>query len=83
MVGIVGGTRYNMTLKEFDKELELGWDNAIEKISKHTTDKSIKLLTSIYNLGYKSPDFNGEDVDIGLCFEIRKFVIEQIRKICQ
>lgn len=64
---------------DFINDLENGWDFAIERVQK-TDDEEIKLLCEMYWQAYKALGIipNTSDCDTGICFTIRRFVINTI-----
>ena len=66
----------------FLKDIESGWDFAVENLQKNTDNPEIKLLCDIYWKAYETTNYQRTiDCDDGLCFDIRQFVIEHILKL--
>ena len=71
-----------MTRSEFiDIASEEGWDRAVEQCNIETDDRNLKVLCSIYYKAYLT-DYYQEtsDPDVGLCYDIREFVMDKIKE---
>ena len=71
-----------MTRSEFiDIASEEGWDRAVAQCNIETDDRNLKVLCSIYYKAYLTDDYKEtSDPDIGLCYEIREFVMDKIKE---
>ena len=71
-----------MTRSEFiDIASEEGWDRAVAQCNIETNDRNLKVLCSIYYKAYLSDDYKEtSDPDIGLCYDIREFVMDKIKE---
>ena len=71
-----------MTRSEFiDIASEEGWDRAVEQCNIETDDRNLKVLCSIYYKAYSTDDYQEtSDPDVGLCYDIREFVIDKIKE---
>ena len=71
-----------MTRSEFiDIASEEGWDRAVEQCNIETNDRNLKVLCSIYYKAYLTDDYQEtSDPDVGLCYDIREFVIDKIEE---
>ena len=71
-----------MTRSEFiDIASEEGWDRAVAQCNIETNDRNLKVLCSIYYKAYLTDDYKEtSDPDIGLCYEIREFVMDKIKE---
>ena len=71
-----------MTRSEFiDIALEEGWDRAVEQCNIETDDRNLKVLCSIYYKAYLTDDYQEtSDPDVGLCYDIREFVMDKIKE---
>ena len=71
-----------MTRSEFiDIASEEGWDRAVEQCNIETNDRNLKVLCSIYYKAYLTDDYQEtSDPDVGLCYDIREFVIGKIKE---
>ena len=71
-----------MTRSEFiDIASEEGWDRAVEQCNIETDDRNLKVLCSIYYKAYLTDDYKEtSDPDVGLCYDIREFVMDKIRE---
>lgn len=74
-----------MTELEFVNRLENGWDDAIKDVliyAEEECDNNILTLCHIYLMAYNTNDYIfSKDPDTGACFDIRKFVIQEIIKL--
>ena len=70
-----------MTRSEFiDIASEEGWDRAVEQCNIETDDRNLKVLCSIYYKAYLTDDYQEtSDPDVGLCYDIREFVMDKIK----
>ena len=71
-----------MTRSEFiDIASEEGWDRAVEQCNIETDDRNLKVLCSIYYKAYLTDDYQEtSDPDVGLCYDIREFVMDKIEE---
>ena len=71
-----------MTRSEFiDIASEEGWDRAVEQCDIETDDRNLKVLCSIYYKAYLTDDYQEtSDPDVGLCYDIREFVMDKIKE---
>ena len=71
-----------MTRSEFiDIASEEGWDRAVEQCNIETNDRNLKVLCSIYYKAYLTDDYKEtSDPDVGLCYDIREFVMDKIKE---
>ena len=71
-----------MTRSEFiDIASEEGWDRAVAQCNIETDDRNLKVLCSIYYKAYLTDDYKEtSDPDIGLCYDIREFVMDKIKE---
>lgn len=71
-----------MTRSEFiDIASEEGWDRAVAQCNIETDDRNLKVLCSIYYKAYLTDDYKEtSDPDVGLCYDIREFVIDKIKE---
>ena len=71
-----------MTRSEFiDIASEEGWDRAVAQCNIETNDRNLKVLCSIYYKAYLTDDYKKtSDPDIGLCYDIREFVMDKIKE---
>lgn len=71
-----------MTRSEFiDIASEEGWDRAVEQCNIETDDRNLKVLCSIYYKAYLTDDYKEtSDPDVGLCYDIREFVMDKIKE---
>ena len=71
-----------MTRSEFiDIASEEGWDRAVEQCNIETDDRNLKVLCSIYYKAYLTDDYQEpSDPDVGLCYDIREFVMDKIKE---
>ena len=71
-----------MTRSEFiDIASEEGWDRAVEQCNIETDDRNLKVLCSIYYKAYSTDDYQEtSDPDVGLCYDIREFVMDKIKE---
>ena len=71
-----------MTRSEFiDIASEEGWDRAIDQCNIETDDRNLKVLCSIYYKAYLTDDYKEtSDPDVGLCYDIREFVMDKIKE---
>ena len=71
-----------MTRSEFiDIASEEGWDRAVEQCNIETDDRNSKVLCSIYYKAYLTDDYKEtSDPDVGLCYDIREFVMDKIKE---
>ena len=71
-----------MTRSEFiDIASEEGWDRAIAQCNIETNDRNLKVLCSIYYKAYLTDDYKEtSDPDVGLCYDIREFVMDKIKE---
>ena len=71
-----------MTRSEFiDIASEEGWDRAVEQCNIETDDRNLKVLCSIYYKAYLTDDDQEtSDPDVGLCYDIREFVMDKIKE---
>ena len=71
-----------MTRSEFiDIASEEGWDRAVEQCNIETADRNLKVLCSIYYKAYLTDDYREtSDPDVGLCYDIREFVMDKIKE---
>ena len=71
-----------MTRSEFiDIASEEGWDRAVAQCNIETNDRNLKVLCSIYYKAYLTDDYKEtSDPDIGLCYDIREFVMDKIKE---
>lgn len=71
-----------MTKAEFiDIASEEGWDRAVAQCNIETNDRNLKVLCSIYYKAYLTDDYKEtSDPDVGLCYEIREFVMDKIKE---
>lgn len=74
----------NISLKDLC-ELGLGWDDFMDKVIRHKdVTRDMAILYDIYFLGYKTRDYldnvdkDCAAYDIGLCYEIRQFAVNNI-----
>ena len=72
-----------MTKTEFMSILETeGWDYAVDGLlfqSIQNGDKNIEALCEVYQSAYRTDDYQKtNDPDNGLCYKIRKFVVDNI-----
>ena len=71
-----------MTRSEFiDIASEEGWDRAVAQCNIETNDRNLKVLCSIYYKAYLTGDYKEtSDPDVGLCYDIREFVMDKIKE---
>lgn len=71
-----------MTRSEFiDIASEEGWDRAVAQCNIETNDRNLKVLCSIYYKAYLTDDYKEtSDPDVGLCYDIREFVMDKIKE---
>ena len=71
-----------MTKSNFiDIASEEGWDRAVEQCNIETDDRNLKVLCSIYYKAYLTDDYQEtSDPDVGLCYDIREFVMDKIEE---
>lgn len=71
-----------MTRSEFiDIASEEGWDRAVEQCNIETDDRNLKVLCSIYYKAYLTNAYQEtSDPDVGLCYDIREFVMDKIKE---
>ena len=71
-----------MTRSEFiDIASEEGWDRAVAQCNIETNDRNLKVLCSIYYKAYLTDDYKEtSDPDIGLCYDIREFIMDKIKE---
>lgn len=71
-----------MTKSEFiDIASEEGWDRAVDQCNIETDDLNIKVLCEIYYKAYHTEDYQiTSDSEVGLCYDIREFVIKKIQE---
>ena len=71
-----------MTRSEFiDIASEEGWDRAVAQCNIETNDRNLKVLCSIYYKAYSTDDYKEtSDPDVGLCYDIREFVMDKIKE---
>ena len=71
-----------MTRSEFiDIASEEGWDRAVAQCKIETNDRNLKVLCSIYYKAYLTDDYKEtSDPDVGLCYDIREFVMDKIKE---
>ena len=71
-----------MTRSEFiDIASEEGLDRAVAQCNIETNDRNLKVLCSIYYKAYLTDDYQEtSDPDIGLCYDIREFVMDKIKE---
>ena len=71
-----------MTRSEFiDIASEEGWDRAVAQCNIETNDRNLKVLSSIYYKAYLTDDYKEtSDPDVGLCYDIREFVMDKIKE---
>ena len=71
-----------MTRSEFiDIASEEGWDRAVAQCNIETNDQNLKVLCSIYYKAYLTDDYKEtSDPDVGLCYDIREFVMDKIKE---
>ena len=71
-----------MTRSEFiDIASEEGWDRAVAQCNIETNDRNLKVLCSIYYKAYSTDDYQEtSDPDVGLCYDIREFVMDKIEE---
>ena len=71
-----------MTRSEFiDIASEEGWDRAVAQCNIETNDRNLKVLCSIYYKAYLTDDYKEtSDADVGLCYDIREFVMDKIKE---
>ena len=71
-----------MTRSEFiDIASEEGWDRAVAQCNIETDDRNLKVLCSIYYKAYLTDDYKEtSDPDVGLCYDIREFVMDKIKE---
>lgn len=71
-----------MTKSNFiDIASEEGWDRAVEQCNIETDDRNLKVLCSIYYKAYLTNDYKEtSDPDVGLCYDIREFVMDKIKE---
>ena len=71
-----------MTKSNFiDIASEEGWDRAVEQCNIETDDRNLKVLCSIYYKAYLTDDYKEtSDPDVGLCYDIREFVMDKIKE---
>ena len=71
-----------MTKSNFiDIASEEGWDRAVAQCNIETNDRNLKVLCSIYYKAYLTDDYKEtSDPDIGLCYDIREFVMDKIKE---
>ena len=60
---------------------EEGWDRAVAQCNIETNDRNLKVLCSIYYKAYLTDDYKEtSDPDVGLCYDIREFVMDKIKE---
>ena len=71
-----------MTRSEFiDIASEEGWDRAVDQCNLETNDRNLKILCRIYCNAYLTDDYQKTlDPDVGLCYDIREFVMDKIKE---
>ena len=71
-----------MTRSEFiNIASEEGWDRAVDQCRIETNNRNLKVLYSIYYTAYATDDYQETaDPDVGLCYDIREFVINKIKE---
>ena len=71
-----------MTRSEFiDIASEEGWDRSVAQCNIETNDRNLKVLCSIYYKAYLTDDYKEtSDPDVGLCYDIREFVMDKIKE---
>ena len=71
-----------MTKSNFiDIASEEGWDRAVAQCNIETYDRNLKVLCSIYYKAYLTDDYQEtSDPDVGLCYDIREFVMDKIKE---
>ena len=71
-----------MTRSEFiDIASEEGWDSAVVQCYTETDDRNLKVLCRIYYKAYLTDDYQEtSDPDVGLCYDIREFVMDKIKE---
>ena len=71
-----------MTKSNFiDIASEEGWDRAVAQCNIETNDRNLKVLCSIYYKAYSTDDYQEtSDPDVGLCYDIREFVMDKIKE---
>ena len=71
-----------MTKSNFiDIASEEGWDRAVAQCNIETNDRNLKALCSIYYKAYLTDDYKEtSDPDVGLCYDIREFVMDKIKE---
>ncbi len=80
MEGIIEPTTYD----EFEEVIsEAGWDEAIKLIDDNPANSdNLLALTTVYWDGYLAEDYHKTlDPDVGICYNIREFAIQQIIKV--
>ena len=71
-----------MMRSEFiDIASEEGWDRAVDQCNLETNDRNLKILCRIYYNAYLTDDYQKTlDPDVGLCYDIREFVMDKIKE---
>ena len=71
-----------MTTSEFiDITAEEDWNRAVAQCDIETNDRNLKVLCSIYYKAYLTDDYKEtSDPDIGLCYDIREFIMDKIKE---
>ena len=71
-----------MTRSEFiDIASEEGWDRAVAQCNIETNDRNLTVRCSIYYKAYLTNDYQEtSDPDVGLCYDIREFVMDKIKE---
>ena len=60
---------------------EEGWDRGVAQCNIETNDRNLKVLCSIYYKAYLTDDYKEtSDPDVGLCYDIREFVMDKIKE---
>lgn len=77
--------KINKVLAVFEHLLQISWDDAIDYIDSITVSElDVKLLVYMYRKAYTVDDYiETGDPDNGLCFSIRKFVIDELYKLIE
>ena len=72
------------TYDEFEEVIsEAGWDEAIKLIDDNPANSdNLLALATVYWNGYQTEDYRKTlDPDVGMCYNIREFAIQQIIKV--
>lgn len=78
--GVIEPTTYD----EFEEVIsDAGWDEAIRLIDDNPANSdNLLALATVYWNGYQTEDYHKTlDPDVGMCYNIRKFAIQQIMKV--